>query len=272
MENIKELQQRKPPIVEEERQYPKDYMTFMITIQTVICILLFVGILLFSRMGGQNYQELKNEMKSIVAYDMGISGIKDAFGSVVDFVMAPSDKWKGEGMDKAKNTSSSKDSIPQKGGIGDPGALIDGDVKPKNASFAPYEITVPIVNPVKGGRISSKFGYRKDPFTNKLAFHSGLDIAVKQGTRIAAAFSGEVKKIGQDKKAGNYIYLKHNNGMETLYCHCVEIVATEGANIRAGETIAKVGSTGYSTGPHVHFELRINGVKYNPLIAINNIE
>lgn len=270
MENRQELkQQRRPVVVEEDKRKPKDYMTFMITIQTVLCILLFVGVLVFSKMGGQSYQTFRNEMKSIMSYDMGVSGIKDAFNSIVEFVMAPADQWQGEGMEKSA-AKPQKESVPQKGGIGSPEVTIDGDVKPKNSSFSPYTITVGIVNPVKNGKISSKFGYRKDPFTKKLAFHSGLDIAASKGTRIAAAYSGKVKKIGEDSMAGNYIYLEHSNGMETLYCHCSEIIAQEGANIRAGETIAKVGSTGYSTGPHVHFEIRINGVKYDPLIALKD--
>ena len=117
--------------------------------------------------------------------------------------------------------------------------------------------------PVKG-RISSPFGRRDDPFTGEASLHSGLDIAAEQGSPISAAFCGTVKKTGEDKIAGKYILLSHADGLETFYCHCSEIIAPVNAVIRRGETIALVGSTGMSTGPHLHFEVRINGLKYDP--------
>ena len=65
--------------------------------------------------------------------------------------------------------------------------------------------------------------------------------------------------------------LEHSDGLATFYCHCSELLVETGENIRAGETIAKVGSTGYSTGPHLHFEIRIGNIKYNPLLALDDV-
>lgn len=130
-------------------------------------------------------------------------------------------------------------------------------------SFSPYYTTVKACMPVNG-RISSPFGRREDPFTGELSLHSGLDIAAAQGTPIAAAFYGTVTKVGEDSVAGKYIRLTHAGGLETFYCHCSEIVAPLNAVIRQGETVALVGETGMATGPHVHFEVRINGLKYDP--------
>lgn len=130
-------------------------------------------------------------------------------------------------------------------------------------SFSPYYTTVKACMPVNG-RISSPFGRREDPFTGDPSLHSGLDIAAAQGTPIVAAFYGTVTKVGEDSVAGKYIRLTHAGGLETFYCHCSEIVAPLNAVIRQGETVALVGETGMATGPHVHFEVRINGLKYDP--------
>ncbi len=135
----------------------------------------------------------------------------------------------------------------------------------ENASFSPVFVTTKIISPVENGRYTSYFGFRTNPISGNYAFHGGLDIAAPEGTRIRAAFNGKVIKSGFDAQAGNFIYLSHDNGFVTFYCHCSALVAEKDAVVRQGETIALVGSTGYSTGPHLHFEVRRNGIRYNPL-------
>ncbi|MGN1194438.1 MAG: M23 family metallopeptidase [Acutalibacteraceae bacterium] len=125
--------------------------------------------------------------------------------------------------------------------------------------------TAKIVAPVDSTRYTSMFGYRINPITNVRAFHTGLDIAAPLGTKIKAAYNGTVSKTGEDSHSGKYIFLTHANGLETFYCHCSEIIAEKGAKIRQGETIALVGSTGWSTGPHLHFEIHKNGERIDPL-------
>ncbi len=135
----------------------------------------------------------------------------------------------------------------------------------ENTSFSPTAVTVPIVRPVRGGRYSSKFGYRVNPITHVKSFHTGLDIAVPLGTKIHAAYAGQVRAVGEDSRSGKYIILRHDDGFETFYCHCSSIVAAEGDPVAAGDVIARVGSTGWSTGPHLHFEVRKNGERLDPL-------
>ncbi|MDO4380509.1 MAG: M23 family metallopeptidase [Clostridia bacterium] len=134
------------------------------------------------------------------------------------------------------------------------------------ASFSPKEA---IVSPVSGW-YSSYYGYRTNPITGNNTLHTGLDIAASQGTKIKAAYSGVVRKVGEDSRSGKYLYLTHANGSETLYCHCSKILVDEGAVIRRGETIALVGSTGWSTGPHLHFEIHKNGERLDPLPFLKN--
>ena len=138
----------------------------------------------------------------------------------------------------------------------------------EGTTFSPTETTAPIVKPVSGS-YTSYFGYRTNPITGNNTFHTGIDIAAAQGTKIKAAYPGKVRKTGEDSRSGKYIYLTHSNGFETLYCHCSEILAEEGAVIRQGETVALVGSTGWSTGPHLHFEVHKNGTRLDPLPILN---
>ena len=114
------------------------------------------------------------------------------------------------------------------------------------------------------GTVSSQFGYRIDPFTNKPATHNGIDIAAKSGENIYPAMKGQVKKVGlNNADYGNYIIIDHG-GIETLYGHCKEIKAGVGQNVDTDTVIALCGSTGRSTGPHLHFEVRVNNVRIDP--------
>ena len=114
------------------------------------------------------------------------------------------------------------------------------------------------------GTITSRFEYRIHPFTGQYTMHSGLDIAADSGTPIIAAMDGTVKTIAQSSSYGIYLIISHGNGIETLYAHCSKILSKEGAKVSRGEKIALVGSTGQSTGPHCHFEVRVNGARINP--------
>ena len=123
--------------------------------------------------------------------------------------------------------------------------------------------------PLKSGRISSKFGYRKNPFNGTRQHHNGIDIAAPTGTMIRAVASGIVTLSGRITNGCGYgVYIQHTN-YETVYCHASKVLVKIGDKVKRGQGIAKVGSTGYSTGPHLHFEIRslktsksLNPLKY----------
>lgn len=113
--------------------------------------------------------------------------------------------------------------------------------------------------------VTSEFGGRTDPLTGKWVGHSGLDLGAAKGTSIRSAKAGTVKTVVYGSTGyGYYLTIDHGNGMVTLYGHCSQILVREGQTVKGGETIAKVGSTGRSTGNHLHFEVRINGSAKNP--------
>lgn len=114
------------------------------------------------------------------------------------------------------------------------------------------------------GTITSPFGYRQNPFGGGMEFHQGLDIAAPMGTTITAASGGTVIQAGWFGGYGNYIVIDHGGGMSTGYGHCSQIFVSVGQKVQKGQAIGAVGSTGASTGPHVHFEVRINGKPVDP--------
>ncbi len=122
----------------------------------------------------------------------------------------------------------------------------------------------PLGNPAKGGWISSLFGYRTDPITGKKEFHLGLDLASKAGTGVTSIASGIVTWSGPNKGYGNLVEISHGNGYVTRYAHNSENLVNVGDRVEKGQVIALMGSTGRSTGPHVHFEVVKNGRHINP--------
>ena len=121
------------------------------------------------------------------------------------------------------------------------------------------------------GRLTSKMGWRKDPFTKKRTYHGGIDIAAKKGTNVRASQKGKVGYVGFKGGYGKLIILEHKFGYKTYYGHLSKILVRKGQYIKTGQTIGKVGSTGRSTGPHLHFEIRkFNSLK-DPLALTKNL-
>lgn len=128
----------------------------------------------------------------------------------------------------------------------------------------------PIPNTITSEIMTSAFGDREDLYfgENNLKNHTGIDLAMPEGTKVVASLGGKVEKVVYtDWGYGRYVVLNHG-GYYTLYGHCSELLVTEGQYVQSGEVIAKVGSTGWSTGNHLHFEVIINGHPVNPLLLM----
>ncbi len=112
--------------------------------------------------------------------------------------------------------------------------------------------------------VSDGFGYRSDPFTGERAFHSGVDLRAEPGTSVHAAAAGRVVSVGWAGDFGICVRISHGYGYETAYCHLHSARVTEGQTVNRGAVIGTVGTTGRSTGPHLHYEVYVNGVAKNP--------
>ena len=127
-------------------------------------------------------------------------------------------------------------------------------------------VQIPFGEPVTAdGRYSSKFGYRKDPFNGRSAFHSGVDYAAPEGTVLLATADGEVVEAGWLNGYGNLVQIRHEFGLETVYAHLNQIRVEVGEQVQRGEWIGDMGSTGRSTGSHLHYEIRQDGAALDPM-------
>lgn len=123
---------------------------------------------------------------------------------------------------------------------------------------------VPVYNPMPGRQISSNFGTRRDPFLRRPAMHSGMDFRARSGTPILAGGAGKVTSAGWNGGYGRMVEIDHGNGFTTRYAHMSRIEVTRGQEVATGDLIGLVGSTGRSTGPHLHYEVRSNGTAVDP--------
>lgn len=235
----------------EQEAKPVDFITPVIIVQSVVFILILLVFFCFYKKQNDTFKQIRTLYINIMQQDMTAKELADGAKSVFNFLSQPRTV---NGNDATKTDA--EENLDGAGG--------EDLLHPKSdASFSPVFLSSEIVKPVQAKRITSKFGFRKNPVTGKYGFHSGLDLAAAEGTEIKAAFDGVVERATKSKVRGNYIFLKSGN-VRTIYCHCSKLLVKEGDTVKAGETIAKVGSTGQTTGPHLHFELIINGIHYNP--------
>lgn len=129
---------------------------------------------------------------------------------------------------------------------------------------------IPSGRPIEDGWVSSYFGKRIDPFTGKKVFHHGLDFAGKEGSNVIAVADGIVSWTGKRGGYGELVEIDHGNGYQTRYAHNKSLTVAIGDRIKKGQTIALMGSTGRSTGPHVHFEVLRDGKAVNPYNFVKN--
>lgn len=150
-------------------------------------------------------------------------------------------------------------------GIGGEYIPSDGITMPANATFAPVKFTGKIVFPLKDNfTVTSSFGFREHPITKINEFHNAADIAAAEGEPVMAAACGMVIESEESGALGKHIVIDHGKEFYTIYGHCSSLEASAGTRVRSGETIAKVGSSGDSTGSHLHFSMKKNGLYFDP--------
>lgn len=143
-----------------------------------------------------------------------------------------------------------------------------GPALPDNTTMDRYALGLSeTVSPVEAV-MSSGFGWREHPISGGEKFHYGVDLAVETGTDVGAFAAGTVDYIGESDVYGQYLQLDHGNGVTSFYAHCSRLCVQQGQKVRAGEKVAESGATGDVTGPHLHFEMKKDGVRLNPAYYI----
>lgn len=146
------------------------------------------------------------------------------------------------------------------------------NVKSTETASTIYKMRV-FAMPVLNARVTSQFGYRKDPFNpNVKNYHSGLDLSAPVGTPIIAAADGIIEFKGRNGGYGNTVIIRHKGGYKTIYAHCSTITVDEGETVKMGTVIGSVGRTGTATGAHLHFEVMLRGKFINPESALKKVE
>lgn len=228
-----------------ERHKPQQqngFMTKIILTQLVLSLLITGVLFLVCRTDSNLSQNIKSFYSGICKHDIAVSEIFDSFKNVVQ------ETFSSNIEDSAGETETTTG---------------------EKADFSPVFLTVNFEKPIKEGNITSKFGYRISPITNKYSLHTGLDIAAPENTRIYSAYNGIVEKSEYHEINGNYIVIKHSDTLKTTYNHCNKLLVKEGETVRKGDVIALVGQTGYATGNHLHFEVLLNSKYINPLYVLS---
>lgn len=281
-EFLEEQSLQQDALENEEKTSRSEGCLRLVFIQTVVCVMLVVSALALHLLAPKSYDRLKAGYTAATTQaDVTFSDIKALFGKIGAFIFSQPKEENGQtSSDIAYEENSTpaqtenetvSSSIAQKerGGAGGE----DEQIKqlPESVTQNAYVLTTSISAPACGS-VTSQFGWRIHPITGKQGFHTGIDIAAPLGTPITAAFSGTIAECGKNEAYGNYIIMRHSEGLYTFYGHCDSLKASEGMHIRSGEVIAYMGTTGYSTGPHLHFEIRIGGKRVDPAYVLKGIE
>ncbi len=258
-----------------------DAFVKLIAAQCFITAAAIAFVFLLGKVSSPVLDELKKAYSEAMSSDMSAPELYSAFKEKAHDVFSPVTDEKPEGEEeKADEPESENTTAMEKLGseagetvaVGEMeqagGRDIETEEAAKGTSFAMYEISEKPAMPVPSERITSGFGYRVNPVSGNYGFHTGIDLSSPLGTPVSAVFFGIVEETGEDDQWGKYVLIKHSDNLETYYCHCSEVFVSGGDVIRKGETVALVGSTGWSTGPHLHFEVRIGGVRVDPSILL----
>lgn len=255
---------RRAPTFEEDELLPRkgEFLIRVTVTQTIACLLIALAVFGLYKSDSPRFQALRTSYESLFSRDMENSELRETLQRAAAFVFKPqnADAQTSETTETPAASNSEDTDISEVFGAGGEDLLPSTD----KASFAPLTVTGTFHKPVEYTRITSKYGYRVNPITNEYGFHSGLDMAAPEGTPIYAAFSGTVETVSESVGRGKYLILTHNNGLQTIYCHCSAILVASGTKINGGEKIAEVGATGQATGPHLHLEVLLNGMRYDP--------
>ncbi|MCL2495524.1 MAG: M23 family metallopeptidase [Oscillospiraceae bacterium] len=255
---------------------PKGSLVRVVATQAVVCALLLGALFGAQKVMPNTWRQLRRAYTQAMETDMSAAEVwaaaRAAFASLKEdiYVLAPYKEETTENPTEPPAQRAAAEAPAQAQGDvfemppGAGGIDVALEYANQSCSIAPIESTARPYRPVREGELSSAFGYRIHPISGEEGVHTGMDIAAQEGAPISAAFFGRVLQTGESKGYGKYVLMEHAGGLQTFYAHCSEIAAEEGMVLRPGDVIAYVGSTGNSTGPHVHFEVRLHGLRCDP--------
>ena len=233
---VQEWTQAREKKQEREKGHPALHLSVM-AVQSIACCVAVLLALLLRMAGGEAYQSLRKSFQKGLVRN--------------EWVTSMALLWDGDSIEKTDKEE----------GVAVKEETFTDD---KSAQLAGSSAAVEAIAPLESGTLTSGYGERIHPIDGTEEFHYGVDVAAPLGTVLRAAYDGQVTEVGENDKLGKFIRLSHGNGIEILYGHCQEVVVVQGTAVRAGERVALVGSTGVSTGSHVHIRVNVDGTACDP--------
>jgi len=269
---------------ERRAQKPEaDALAVALTVQIILCVIILAGALLVRSVDGDRFARMKSEYIGLVGGGES-AGMSDYFTQLTEMtggIFASIEEFiqgligsREPPVPEEPQQMPEESQLPEAlgmGGGGSPPASLPGFADmmpaPPDATLAPYFLSSRIRPPLEG-IITSPFAFRVHPLGGGVDFHRGIDLAAPIGAGILAALPGRVERVGEDEIYGLYILISHAHNLQTFYAHASEVLVREGMRVNQGERIAKVGSTGLATGPHLHFAVIVEGLYADPLHAL----
>lgn len=211
----------------------------VMAVQSIACCVAVLLALLLRVAGGDAYHSLRHSFQQALVRN--------------EWVSAMALLWDGNPLEKEVPSD-----VKELGFAGEESAQLTGSAD-----------AVIAVAPLESGTLTSGFGERIHPIDGTTETHTGVDIAAPMGTDLVAVYDGIVTEVGEEARLGKYVRLDHGGGIEILYGHCEEVLAVQGMSVRAGERVALVGSTGVSTGSHVHIRVTVDGAVCDPATLLS---
>lgn len=230
--------QRQPP----EKQPKRAVHLSVVAVQSVACCVVVLLVLLLRVAGGESYGVVRRQFQQMLA--------RNEWATAVSWL------WQDRPLEQVENAA--VEDVKASDFTGGESAQLTGSVA-----------VLAAVPPLGSGTLTSAYGERIHPINGQKEFHNGVDIAAPQGAALAAMYDGEVTEVGENDSIGRYVRLRHNGGIEVLYGHCKIVLAQQGEKVKAGNTVALVGSTGVSTGSHVHLSVKVDGQNCDPAALIS---
>ena len=243
----------------------KDFFTIVMIVQSIVCAILIAFMLLSARSDGKFAQIMKSGYVEFMTTDFSGEDFSDAFKSFKDYAAVFFNEKETETVAVFNESEKISEEQTQEemptGGIDLEFSSLE---TLEGICFDDVDTGIEMSVPLKEYVITSPFGYRFSPINGETGVHTGLDMAADYGQSIYAVADGIVVDSAWDNSYGNYVKILHANNTVTIYAHCSSLCVDEGEKVSAGDRVARVGSTGASTGNHLHFEIRKDNIRINP--------
>ncbi len=252
----------------EQKQTDPAGPNYIVWMQGLICLLMLGAVLFTRQFQPDLYQSFRAGYQQALSQGVQLSGteelVKFANGAMEDV------RVKTKQAMASLETQLAESSPTASVGLGAGGTVSGKKPKtpPAGCSLESYLPKQTLGQPLAEYWLSSGYGWRKDPFTGNWDFHRGSDLAAAEGTPIHPALPGVIQKSSYNSSYGNYVLVLHDNGVATRYCHMQYVFVRQGERVTAEDILGTVGQTGAATGPHLHFELMHDDVRYDPAGAL----